>query len=139
MGSEISEALSLPAVAGVLRILSAEAEAITVEMDLTDKVETVRVSLPCLLSVEKDIAQPRLPSYVRKQAMKERTHPPPDPVGYGGHRPDPLRAQRFPHPGAAHLSPGEQPQAGKVDGHRPELAGRLFGLLKEQKLWQGGR
>lgn len=55
----------------MLRILSAEAEAITVEMDLTDKVETVRVSLPCLLSVEKDIAQPRLPSYVRKQAMKD--------------------------------------------------------------------
>lgn len=40
-------------------------------MDLTDKVETVRVSLPCLLSVEKDITQPRLPSYVRKQAMKD--------------------------------------------------------------------
>lgn len=123
----------------MLRILSAEAEAITVEMDLTDKVETVRVSLPCLLSVEKDIAQPRLPSYVRKQAMKDAPIHRLTLADMEDTDPDPLRAQRFPHPGAAHLSPGEQPQAGEVDGHRPELAGRLFDLLKEQKLWQGGR
>ena len=119
VGSEISEALSLPAVAGVLRILSAEAEAITVEMDLTDKVETVRVSLP-LPALGGEGHRPAAPAQLRAQAGHEGyAHPPPDPGGHGGHRPGPLRAQRFPHPGAAHLSPREQPQAGEVDGHRP--------------------
>ena len=139
VGSEISEALSLPAVAGVLRILSAEAEAITVEMDLTDKVETVRVSLPCLLSVEKDIAQPRLPSYVRKQAMKDAPihrltladMEDTDPTHYGLSG-SPTQVQRIFPPESNHKQE-------KWTGTGPELAGRLFGLLKEQKLWQGGR
>lgn len=139
VGSEISEALSLPAVAGVLRILSAEAEAITVEMDLTDKVETVRVSLPCLLSVEKDIAQPRLPSYVRKQAMKDTPihrltladMEDTDPAHYGLSG-SPTQVQRIFPPESNHKQE-------KWTGTGPELAGRLFGLLKEQKLWQGGR
>ena len=139
VGSEISEALSLPAVAGVLRILSAEAEAITVEMDLTDKVETVRVSLPCLLSVEKDITQPRLPSYVRKQAMKDAPihrltladMEDTDPAHYGLSG-SPTQVQRIFPPESNHKQE-------KWTGTGPELAGRLFGLLKEQKLWQGGR
>ena len=139
VGSEISEALSLPAVAGVLRILSAEAEAITVEMDLTDKVETVQVSLPCLLSVEKDIAQPRLPSYVRKQAMKDAPihrltladMEDTDPTHYGLSG-SPTQVQRIFPPESNHKQE-------KWTGTGPELAGRLFGLLKEQKLWQGGR
>lgn len=134
VGSEISEALSLPAVAGVLRILSAEAEAITVEMDLTDKVETVRVSLPCLLSVEKDIAQPRLPSYVRKQAMKDAPihrltladMEDTDPTHYGLSG-SPTQVQRIFPPESNHKQE-------KWTGTGPELAGRLFGLLKEQKL-----
>ena len=139
VGSEISEALSLPAVAGVLRILSAEAEAITVEMDLTDKVETVRVSLPCLLSVEKDIAQPRLPSYVRKQAMKDApihrltlSDMEDTDAAHYGLSGSPTQVQRIFPPESNHKQE-------KWTGTGPELAGRLFGLLKEQKLWQGGR
>ena len=139
VGSEISEALSLPAVAGVLRILSAEAEAITVEMDLTDKVETVRVSLPCLLSVEKDIAQPRLPSYVRKQAMKDApihrltlSDMEDTDAAHYGLSGSPTQVQRIFPPESNHKQE-------KWTGTGPELAGRLFGLLNEQKLWQGGR
>ena len=38
-------------------------ENITVEMDMLDTVEIAKLKFPCLISVEKDIFQPRLPSY----------------------------------------------------------------------------
>ena len=36
-----------------------------IEMDLPEELEIAKVQYPCLLSVDKDIFQPRLPSYVR--------------------------------------------------------------------------
>ena len=138
VGSEISEALSLPAVAGVLRILSAEAEAITVEMDLTDKVETVRVSLPCLLSVEVSKAasgelkvKPEKLDFAKllRQTLADMADTDPTHYGLSG---SPTQVQRIFPPESNHKQE-------KWTGTGPELAGRLFGLLKEQKLWQGGR
>ena len=41
-------------------------------MDLPGELEIVKVKYPCLLSVDKDIFQPRLPSYVRKMNTKDR-------------------------------------------------------------------
>ena len=45
---------------------------ITVAMDLPDGIEIAKVKMPCLLSVEKDIFMPRLPSYIKKTASKDR-------------------------------------------------------------------
>ena len=45
---------------------------VTVEMDMPDTVELVKVKFPCLLSVEKDIFQPRLPSFKKKIETKDR-------------------------------------------------------------------
>ena len=41
-------------------------------MDLPEEVEIAKVQFPCLLAVNKDIFQPRLPSYVKKTETKER-------------------------------------------------------------------
>ena len=89
--------------------------------------------------MEKDIAQPRLPSYVRKQAMKDTPihrltladMEDTDPAHYGLSG-SPTQVQRIFPPESNHKQE-------KWTGTGPELAGRLFGLLKEQKLWQGGR
>ena len=49
-----------------------KAGGITVTMEMSEDIEELDVSFPCLLTVQKDIMQPRLPSYKLKQATKDR-------------------------------------------------------------------
>ena len=65
VGPEISEWLNIPSVADVVKINKVEEDGITVSMDLPEEVEIAKVQFPCLLAVNKDIFQPRLPSYVK--------------------------------------------------------------------------
>lgn len=139
VGSEISEALGLPALAGVTEILCADGKGLTVRTDLLDKMLTVQIPFPCLLSVEQDIVQPRLPSYVRRQATKDRPVrrltlddlTDTDPLHYGLNG-SPTQVQRI-------FPPDIADQRERWDGAGDELAARLYRLLKEQKLWHGGR
>lgn len=71
VGPEIAEFLGIPSVSNVRRILVAGDDAVTVEMDMQHDVEITSVKLPCLLAVDKDIHQPRLPSYCKKVAKKD--------------------------------------------------------------------
>ncbi|HAX17474.1 MAG TPA: electron transfer flavoprotein subunit beta [Actinobacteria bacterium] len=68
VGPEIAEYLDIPHIANVLRIIKVSKSDITVEMDMPETIEVARVNFPCLISVEKDIFEPRLPSYKRKIA-----------------------------------------------------------------------
>jgi len=72
VGPEISEWLKIPSVSNVRKILQVDPNTITVEMEMPKDIEIVKVKFPCLLSVDKDIFQPRLPSYIKKQATKDR-------------------------------------------------------------------
>ncbi len=72
VGPEMAEYLDIPSISNVKRIVEITDTAITVEMDMADTVEIAQVEFPCLLSVEKDIYQPRLPSYVKKKAAENR-------------------------------------------------------------------
>lgn len=109
------------------------------EMDLGDMIETAAVRFPCLLSVEKDIYQPRLPSYVRKQATREtpiqrltlEDMEDRDPTHYGLNG-SPTQVQRI-------FPPESTVQRETWTGEGDILAQRLFRLLKDEKLWQGGR
>lgn len=70
VGPEISEYLNIPSISNVLRIVKTDDQSITVEMDMPNDIEIARVQFPCLLTVEKDIFQPRLPSYRKKMESK---------------------------------------------------------------------
>lgn len=72
VGPETAEWLSIPSVSNVRRILNVDGVGITVEMEMSTDIETTRLCFPCLVAVEKDIYMPRLPSYVKKQAAKDR-------------------------------------------------------------------
>lgn len=72
VGPEISEYLNIPCVSNVSTIVEVQKDSMTVEMDMTTDVEVVKIKFSCLLSVDKDIFMPRLPSYIKKQATKER-------------------------------------------------------------------
>lgn len=72
VGAEVSEILNLPCLSNVLKILEIHQDYITVEADMSIDVEVAKIQFPCLISVDKDIYMPRLPSYLKKEASKDR-------------------------------------------------------------------
>lgn len=75
VGPEIAEFLGIPHVANVRKIIEVKETSIIVEMDMPYTIEIVEVEYPCLITVEKGIFQPRLPSFKLKMATKDRDIP----------------------------------------------------------------
>jgi len=68
VGAEVAEYLQIPNVSNVLSIDDYRDGKLCVTASLDEKMMDLRVSLPCLISVDGDINTPRLPSYkIRKQ------------------------------------------------------------------------
>jgi electron transfer flavoprotein beta subunit len=72
VGPAIAEHLGLPHTAWVKEICSVDKEMIQVRQDLVSISQVSEMSYPCLITVDKDIAVPRLPSYRRKKATTDR-------------------------------------------------------------------
>ncbi|MBL4938286.1 electron transfer flavoprotein subunit beta/FixA family protein [Clostridium sp. YIM B02515] len=72
VGPEMAEYLGIPHIANVLKIVELKENSVLVEMDMPNTIELSEIKYPCLLTVEKDIFQPRLPSYKRKLETKNR-------------------------------------------------------------------
>ena len=72
VGPEMAEYLNIPHIANVIKILDLKENSMEVEMDMPNTIEVADVKFPCLLTVEKEIFQPRLPSYKRKVETKDR-------------------------------------------------------------------
>ncbi|MCE5197032.1 MAG: electron transfer flavoprotein subunit beta/FixA family protein [Negativicutes bacterium] len=72
VGPELAHWLGMPNLCNVVEIKAGEQDA-EVKIDLNQIIQTVRIKYPCLLSVEKDIYVPRLPSYRLKKATAPRT------------------------------------------------------------------
>lgn len=75
VGSEIAEFLNIPHVTNVTEIIEVKENSIIVEIDLPTSMEVCEIVYPCLITVEKDIFQPRLPSFKLKMATKNREIP----------------------------------------------------------------
>ncbi|WP_088228386.1 electron transfer flavoprotein subunit beta/FixA family protein [Desulfosporosinus sp. FKB] len=72
VGPEMAEYLGVPHIANVLNIIEVNDTSILIEMDMANTIEVAEINFPCLLTVEKDIFQPRLPSYKKKLSTKDR-------------------------------------------------------------------
>jgi electron transfer flavoprotein beta subunit len=72
VGPEIAEWLNIPSVANVTKIIDVMSDSITVEMDLSNIIEVASILFPCLICVDKDIFEPRLPSFVKKMQTKDK-------------------------------------------------------------------
>ena len=71
VGAEVSEYLGIPNVSNVLSIESVDEDNMTVTASLDDRIVTMNVKLPCLISADGDINTPRLPSYKVKQGINK--------------------------------------------------------------------
>lgn len=133
VGPELAEWLGIPSVSNVRKILEIGEDGVSVEMDMPDDVERVRVRFPCLLTVDQDIFQPRLPSYVKKTESagrpveiltldemedREETH-----YGLNG---SPTQVQRIFPPAV-----NDSRELWKEEGEA--LSDRLYALLRDKK------
>ena len=75
VGPEIAEYLNIPHVTNVTTIIEVGEKSIVVETDLPTTLEVCEISYPCLLTDEKDIFQPRLPSFKLKMETKDKEIP----------------------------------------------------------------
>lgn len=72
VGPEIAEYLDIPHIANVRKLIEIKGDSIILEMDMPNTIEVAEIKYPCLITVEKDIFQPRLPSFKRKLETKHR-------------------------------------------------------------------
>lgn len=72
VGPEIAEFLNIPHATNVTAIPTCDAQSLTAQVDLPTTEESIRMPLPCLLSVNKGIHTPRLPSFKLKQVTRAR-------------------------------------------------------------------
>ncbi len=72
VGPAIAEHHCIPHVSWVKILQEIDEEKIVVMQDMSESYEVVELHYPCLISVEKDIYEPRLPSYRRKIATKDK-------------------------------------------------------------------
>ena len=137
VGPEMAEFLNIPHVANVRKIIAVGDRDISLEMDLPHSVEIVKVKYPCLITVEKDINQPRLPSFKLKLATADR-----DVTVYGlddfedknednyGLSGSPTQVRR--------IFPPESNTTHELwEGNAEELSGKLFARLHEMKFTGG--
>ena len=133
VGPEIAEFLGIPHVANVLRILEVDGAGLTVEMDMASTVEIARIHYPCLITVEKGICQPRLPSFRLKLATRDRAIPhlslkdlsDQNPMHYGLDG-SPTQVKRI-------FPPEANTDQERWTGPGPELAARLADRLHQLK------
>lgn len=139
VGSELAEFLGIPHATGVLRLRECTETGIEADLDLPLQIETVHIPYPCLVTVEKGIYEPRLPSFKKKLATADRPirkltlddlvdH---DAKHYGLNG-SPTQVQRI-FPPENHCS--QERWEGKPD----EIAERLLHRLDEQKFLQQPR
>ncbi|RDU24951.1 electron transfer flavoprotein subunit beta/FixA family protein [Anaerosacchariphilus polymeriproducens] len=72
VGPEMAEYLGIPHITNVLKIVEVKEKSVIVEMDMPDTIQVAEIKFPCLLTVEKDIFQPRLPSFKKKLVTSNR-------------------------------------------------------------------
>ena len=72
VGPAIAEHLHIPHTAWVAGIEGADEEAIRVRQDLVSVTLVSEIPYPCLITVDKDMCVPRLPSYRLKRVTKDR-------------------------------------------------------------------
>lgn len=71
VGPEIAEYLGIPHIAYVDNIVEVKEKSIVVSVSMDNTTETWEINYPCLITVEKGIFTPRLPSFKRSKLFKD--------------------------------------------------------------------
>lgn len=133
IGPALAEILQIPHTAWVNRIDEASQDGLRVEWKLRTVTQVVSMKFPCLITVEKGIFTPRLPSYrMKKEKAEARVHrmdldqfSDSDPRHYGQEG-SPTSVERI-------FPPAENTDYVYLEGDAGEKAAELFRILTEKK------
>lgn len=136
VGAELAEWLKIPHVVNVKHLGEITAKDITLTVDLPDYEITEKIPFPMLMTVEKGVFEPRLPSYRRKLATADREITwlrisdleDTDPKHYGLNG-SPTQVKRI-------FPPESHVEHVMIEGSESEQAGKLAELLAEKKFLQ---
>ena len=136
VGAEMAEWLGIPHVANVKSIDAVGEDAISVTVDLPDCTLAERIPYPCLITVEKGIFEPRLPSYKLMKATADReiawlslgSLDDSDPRHYGLNG-SPTQVKRI-------FPPESHVEHVHIEGSDAEKAAQLADLLDKRKFLQ---
>ena len=139
VGAELAEFLGIPHLCNVLKIQSLDEESMRALIDLPQHVQELRIKLPCLISVEKGIFEPRLPSFKRKKLTIDKSIlllklddlPDHNELHYGLNG-SPTQVSRI-------FPPESREEHETWEGGEVETAEKLFELLKTRKFLQQAR
>lgn len=70
VGPAIGEVLNMPHVSWVRKLVDVNTDHIIVQQEMMDSIADVKLTYPCLLTVEKGIFEPGLPSYLKLKEVK---------------------------------------------------------------------
>ena len=136
VGAEMAEWMGVPHVVNVKSIDAVAQDAVSLTVDLPDCTLAERIPFPCLMTVEKGIFEPRLPSYRLMKATADREIlwlslkdlDDTDPKHYGLNG-SPTQVKRI-FPPEAHV------EHVQLEGGDAEKAAKLADLLGERKFLQ---
>ena len=136
VGAELAEWLKIPHVVNVKALGEITAKDITLTVDLPDYEITEKIPFPMLMTVEKGVFEPRLPSYRKKLATADREITwlklgdleDTDPKHYGLNG-SPTQVKRI-------FPPESHVEHVMIEGDEKEQAAKLAGILEEKKFLQ---
>lgn len=138
IGPALAELLAIPHAAWVKTILATTPNSMDVEQIFDRSLQHSRLTLPCLLTMEKDSCVPRLPSFLLKKATADKAiHrysfedlPSPD-LSRCGLMGSPTKVDEM-------FPPQVAPQRIMLPGEASAAATALLNLFQEQKWIEGG-
>ncbi len=137
VGPAIAEHLGIPHAAWVGKILASDQAGITVEQVFASVIQKSRLRFPCLITVEKSVCVPRLPSYRLKQ--RALAHPvrtlsfdclPNKNLSRCGLTGSPTHVENM-------FAPPANAKKVLLSGSVAEKAAALIAVLKEKRLLEG--
>ncbi len=134
VGAELAEILNIEHISNVIEILEITKTHITVKIDLETSLQEVKIALPCLITTDKDINTPRLPSYNRKKQFEKLDKIKicsasdfedlnENSIGLKG---SPTKVEKI-------FQPQSNQNRQTLKGNNQELAEQLYSVLKENK------
>jgi len=133
VGPEMAEFLGIPHIPYVKEIIEVTKDYLIVKSTYEQYEEIVKVSTPCLLTIEKGYNTPRLPSYLRKQQYKDykiemvtlKQFEDQDESHYGLNG-SPTQVDEI-------FSPSKNHEVKHLVGSSEELAAKMIEILKESR------
>ena len=134
VGPAIAEHMGIPHAAWVSEIVNVREDAICVKQDLASVTQVSELPFPCLITVDKDICVPRLPSYRLMRETEERPvrilsfkYMPDQGLSRYGLIGSPTAVERM-------FAPPETQKQVYLEGNADEKTEQLFSVLTEEKI-----